>query len=101
VYLQQALKGGSARNTVEGLSRSGENYEEVIKCLTDRYDRYRPRLIHQAQDHAKAILEAAPLKEGTGKVRKLHDSLQQHLCALKAMGYDPPGPFVTSMIELK
>jgi hypothetical protein len=98
VYLQQALKGGSARNAVEGLSRSGENYEEAIKCLTDRYDR--PRLIHQA--HVKAILEAAPLREGTGKeVRKLHDSLQQHLRALKAMGYDPPGPFVTSTIELK
>lgn len=36
VYLQQALKGGSARNAVEGLSQSGENYEEAIKCLTDR-----------------------------------------------------------------
>lgn len=98
VYLQQALQGGSAKNAVEGLSRSGENYEEAIQCLTAHYDR--PRLIHQA--HVKAILEAAPLKDGTGKeVRKLHDTLQQHLRSLKAMGYDPPGAFVTSTIELK
>ena len=49
----------------------------------------------------KAILEATPLKDGTGReVRRLHDTLQQHLCALKAMGHDPPGPLVTSAIEL-
>ena len=87
MYLQQALKGGSARSAVEGLSRSGENYEEVIQCLTDRCDQL--RLIHQA--HVKAILEAAPLKEGRGKeVCRLHDYLQQHLRALKAMGHPVP-----------
>ena len=30
VYLQQALQGGSAKSAVEGLSRSGENYEEAV-----------------------------------------------------------------------
>ena len=98
VYLQQALRGGSAKSAIEGLSRSGDNYNEAIKCLKERYDR--PRLIHQA--HVKAILEAAPLKDGTGKeLRKLHDTIQQHLRALKGMGHEPSGPFITSTIELK
>ena len=51
VYLRQAVKDGSARCTIEGLSRSGEHYEEDVECLAARYDR--PRLIHQthAKDH--------------------------------------------------
>jgi hypothetical protein len=98
VYLQQALKGGSAKGTIEGLSRSADNYKEAIACLKARYDR--PRLIHQA--HVKTILEAAPLKDGNGReLRKLHDTVQQHLRALKSMGYEPSGPFITSTLELK
>ena len=98
VYLQQALKGGTAKNAIEGLSRSSDNYDEAIQCLKARYDR--PRLIHQA--HVKAILEAAPLKDGTGReIRKLHDTVLQHLRALKSMGHDPSGPFITSTLELK
>ena len=82
VYLQQSLKGGSAKGTIEGLSRSGENYTEAIKCLQARYDR--PRLIHKA--HVQMILEAPSLKNGSGKeLRRLHDVVQQHLRALKAM----------------
>ena len=38
VYLQNALKGGSAKQVVEGLSRSGEYYAEAIKSLQLRYD---------------------------------------------------------------
>ena len=34
-------------------------------------------------------------------MRRLHDTVQQHLRALKAMDYEPPGPFVTSILELK
>jgi len=33
VYLQQALKGGSAKNTIEGLSRTGNNYTEAVASL--------------------------------------------------------------------
>ena len=33
VYLQQAIKGGSSKNAIEGLSRSGDNYDEAIDCL--------------------------------------------------------------------
>ena len=52
VYLQQSLKGGSAKSTIEGLSRSGDNYAEAVGCLQSRYDR--PRLIHKA--HVSMIL---------------------------------------------
>ena len=97
VYLQQALKGGSAEGSIEGLSRTGENYEEAVRCLKKRFDR--PRLINQA--HVKCILDAPPLKEGSGReIRKLHDCVLQHLHALKAMGHEPSGPFVTSTLEL-
>ena len=98
VYLRSALKDGAAKRTIEGLSRSGEYYAEAIECLESRYDR--PRLIHQT--HVRMILEATPLKDGTGKeVRRLHDIVQQHLRALKAMDYEPAGPFITSVLELK
>ena len=98
VYLQQSLKGASAKGAIEGLSRSGDCYPEAIRCLQARYDR--PRLIHQT--HVRLILEAPSLKEGTGKeLRRLHDTVQQHLRALKAMDCEAPGPFVTSVLELK
>ena len=97
-YLQQALRGGTAKHVIEGLTRSAGSYYEAVKCLQKRYDR--PRLIHQA--HVRAILEAAPLKDGHGReLRRLHDTTNQHLRALKAMGYEPSGPFVTSLLELK
>ncbi len=98
VYLQSALKESSAKCTIEGLSRSGEYYAEAIECLQSRYDR--PHLIHQT--HVKMILEATPLKDGNGReLRRLHDTVQQHLRALKAMDYEPSGPFITSVLELQ
>ena len=48
------------------------------------------------------ILEAPVLKEGTGKEwRRLHDTVQQHLRALKALDHELPGPFVSSILKLK
>ena len=83
---------------IEGLSRSGECYSEAVKCLQTRYNK--PHLIHQT--HVKMILEAPQLTEGNGKeLRRLHDVVQQHLRALKAMDCEPPGQFVTSILELK
>ena len=42
------------------------------------------------------------IKDGTGcELHRLHDTVQQHLCALKVMGYEPSGPFITSVLELK
>ena len=98
VYLQQSLKGGLAKNAIEGLSRSGEYCTEAVECLKSHYNR--PRLIHKA--HVRMILEAPLLKEGTGKeLRCLHDTAQQHLRALKAMDREAPGPLITSILELK
>ena len=98
IYLQHALKDGSVKSTIEGFSQSGEHYGEATECLKSRYDR--PRLIHQT--HVRLILEAPPLKEGTGKeLRRLHNIVTQHLRAFKSMEYDPSGPFITSILELK
>lgn len=98
VYLQQALSKGTAKSSIDGLAQSGENYSEAVACLKARYNR--PRLIHKA--HVKMILDAAPLKDGNGKeLRVLHDTVQQHVRALKSMGYEPSGSFITSAIELK
>lgn len=98
VYLQQALKGGSARKTIEGLSQTGDHYEEAIKCLKSRYNR--PRLIHRA--HVRTIVDTPPLRDGSGKeLRHFHDVLQQHLRALRTMKTEPDPSFVTSIIELK
>ena len=98
VYLQQAVKNGSAKSVIEGLSRTGENYKEAIDCLKSRFNR--PRLLHRA--HVRKIVEAPPLKDGSGKeLRQLHDTVQQHLRALKAMSSEPDESFITSVIELK
>ena len=98
VYLRQALRDGAARSAIEGLSRSGEHYKEAVECLRSRFDR--PRLIHQA--HVRKIIKAPSLRDGSGKdLRRFHDTMQQHLRALKAMGHEPPGPFLTSLLELK
>ena len=98
VYLQHALKDGSAMNAIEGLSHSGDNYSEAVKCLKTWYDR--PRLIHRA--HIQKIVDTPSSKEGNGKeLRRLHDDIQQHVRALKMLGCEPPGTFITSLIELK
>jgi hypothetical protein len=97
-YLRTALGESSAKHAVEGLCRSSDSYSEAIECLKARYDK--PRLVHQA--HVKHIVDAPPLKEGSGKeLRKLHDRIQQHLRALRSMGYEPSSAFITSMLELK
>ena len=95
VYLQHLLKDGSTKNVIKGLSRSGEYYAEAIKSLRTHYDQ--PRLIHQT--HMRMIVEVAALRDETGK--NLHDTVQQYLRALKAMGHELSGPFITSVLELK
>ena len=63
VYLQHALKDGSAKPIIEGLSQSGEQYTEAVDCLTARFDR--PHLIHQT--HVKMILDAPQVRDGSGR----------------------------------
>ncbi len=98
VYLRNSVSEGSAKFVIEGLARTGECYVEAIECLQARYDR--PRHIHQT--HVKMIVDAQNLRDGNDKeLRHLHDTVQQHLRALKAMEYEPSGPFITSILELK
>lgn len=98
VYLQQAIRSGSARTVIEGLSHSGDQYGEAISCLKQRYDR--PRLLHRA--HVRTIMDTPSLKDGSGKeLHRLHDMLQQHLRALKTMKCEPDPSFITSLIEIK
>ena len=97
-YLRHSLKDGTAKNTIEGLSHSGDHYEEAVRYLKNRYNR--PKLIHQA--HVKKIVEIPPLRVGSGReLRRLHDVAQQHLRALKSMGHEPDGTFITSLLQLK
>ena len=37
-YLRHALKDGSARSVIEGLSQSGDQYSEAIESLTARFN---------------------------------------------------------------
>ena len=97
VYLQQAVKKGSARSTIDGLSQTGDNYKETLNCLKSRYDR--PRLIYRT--HVQKIVDT-PLKDGNGKeLRRLRDTIQQHLRALQSMDGDPASSFLTSIIKFK
>ena len=96
--MRHALKDGKALKAIERLFCSEEHYTEAIELLQARFDR--PHLIHQT--HVSRILNVPSLKEGTGKeLHHLHDTVQQHLRALKAMDYEPSGPFITSILELK
>ena len=52
-YLRHSLKEGAAKGIIEGLSMSGDQYNEAIKCLRDRFNY--PKLIHEA--HVQRIIE--------------------------------------------
>ena len=56
-----------------------------------------PKLIHQA--HVKKIAEIPPLKDGSRKeLRRIDDTF---LHALKTMGHELDGTFITSFLQLK
>ena len=69
------------KDEIEGLSRSGEHYDESVQCLQEQYDC--PRLIHQAR--VRKIFEVPSLKDNSGEeLRYLHNVLQEHLHARKS-----------------
>ena len=59
-YLSQALTDGNAKDTIAGFTRASGQYEEAIKCLTERY--HRPREV--VDEHARALIERRR-REGT------------------------------------
>ena len=98
MYLQQAIKKGSAKNAIEGLSHTADNYNEAVSYLKMRYDH--PRLIYRT--HVQKIVDAPSLKDSGGKeLCRLYDTILQHVRALKSMDGDLTGAFLTSIIELK
>ena len=88
----------ATERVIEGLAQTGDTYKEAISCLQSRYNR--PRLIHQA--HVRAMLEATPLKNGSGKeIHRLHDIANQHTRALKAAKQDSYESLMTAILESK
>lgn len=60
MYLQNALRDGSAKNAIEGLSNSGDNYNKAIKCLKAWF-----HLIHQT--HVQMIVDAPAIRSVVGR----------------------------------
>ena len=71
VYLQHALREGTAKCVIESLSRSGEHYAEAVECLQARYDR--PRLDPCAHDSRGTCSQGRLGKRATS-------SAWHHLC---------------------
>ena len=85
---------------VTGSTSSSLLFEECVAVDTLHSWFDRPQLVHQA--HVQMIVDAPSLKEGTGcEIWKLHDTVQQHLRALRSMDYKPSGAFLTSFLQLK
>ena len=82
---------------MKGLSGMKSKYRKAMTMLQKRYDR--PNLLYQA--HVHTIVGVPLLEEGNIKeLCRLHDVVSQHLWVLKVMDCEP-GPFVTSLIQLK
>ena len=94
VYLEHVEENWSAKNAIEGLSHTGDQYMEAINCLNGQFSR--PRLIQQA--HVRAMLDAPHVKEGTGK--EIRIILKQRFRALKTAGVVTLDTFLTSMVEM-
>ena len=73
---------------MEGLSSSGDDYSEAADCLQKRY--HQPRLIYHVH-----------VQVNSRELQHLHDTANQHLRTLKAMGCEPSRQFITSALELK
>ena len=97
-YLRDAVKGGPARNVIQGLTQTVESYKEAIECLKARYDR--PRITHR--EHVRSILQAPVMKSNNGReLRKLYDLCNQHTRAIKASEHYDLDTFLTVVMELK
>ena len=96
IYMQNAIKDKTAKSLIAGLQRPTTKLSSVSwKGTTNR-----PRQIHQT--HVCRIVEAPPLKDGTGKeIHALHNLVIQHLRALKSLGHEPSQAFITSLLEMK
>ena len=54
MYLQNDIQDKTAKSLIAGLTKLSDHYDEVVKCLKERYNR--PHQIHQM--HVCRIVEA-------------------------------------------
>ncbi|KRY14835.1 hypothetical protein T12_909 [Trichinella patagoniensis] len=84
VHLRSCLT-GAAREAIDGVTTSAENYQAVVQLLHDRF--YRPSDVLDAH-----LLEILNMKTGVVKGKagllSLHDRLNRHIVELKAIGRD-------------
>ena len=90
------LKVGTVRQVIKGVLQAGDNSPGIFNCLQECYDR--PRLICCA--HVQVITNTSLLKNENGnELHCLHYTVNQHLWALKGIGYDLSEAFITSILE--
>ncbi len=83
MYLKGQLK-GKAKNTIEGLSLTAENYDEAISLLKSRYGDKKFLI----STFFKVILDLKPIADcsDVGKLRDLYDSIEINVRNLKTLG---------------
>ena len=97
-YLLKSLVTKRARDAIEVIDAVAEAYPEAIAVLKACFDR--PQIIHRA--HARALLNAKPVKDGTSsELRQLHDTFQHHLRSLKAQDKLDFDRFMTALGKSK
>ena len=97
-YLLKLLTTKKAKDAIEAIDAVAEAYPEAVAALKNHFDR--PQVIHRA--HVRAILNIKPMKDGSsGELRKLHDTLQNHLGSLKVKQQLNFERFMTALGECK
>jgi hypothetical protein len=62
-YLRKSLKDGPAKGVIEGLSESGDFYDEAIDSLKARYDHKKiPFTILSSEVGARVLLRSQPIQ---------------------------------------
>ena len=59
LYLEQAVRGSPAAKAIEGLSRTGAQYEQAVEHLKERY--HRPRLVYR--ERVRNLLNLQPTRQ--------------------------------------
>ena len=97
-YSRDAVKGGPARNVIQGLTQTVESYKEAIECIRARYDRL--RITHR--EHVRSILQTPVMKSNSGReLRRLYDHCNQHIRAIKASEHCDLDTLLSVVMELK
>ena len=95
VHLQQSLKGGSAKSSIKGLPHTGRKPSSASKQGTIAPDWF----TNAREDDFGCSTHWRMVATGR-EICKLHDTVLQHLRALKSMGYESSGPFITSALTM-